>query len=84
MYMMGMCTCTCTWHVHVQWSMTEMAVSLYLAISSYLAISFYLAIYLATPIHRHAVDPEFMFTYGVINGLAVTMELLRPAVALPL
>ena len=54
--------------------MTEMAVSLYLA------ISFYLAIYLATPIHRHAVDPEFMFTYGVINGLAVTMELLRPAV----
>ena len=31
-------------------------------------------------IHRHAVDPEFMFTYGVINGLAVTMELLRPAV----
>ena len=31
-------------------------------------------------IHRHAVDPEFMFTYGVINGLAVTMERLRPAV----
>ena len=30
--------------------------------------------------HRHAVDPEYMFAYGSINGLPVTMELLRPAV----
>ena len=30
--------------------------------------------------HRHAADPEYLFTYGAINGLPVTMELLRPAV----